>query len=288
MAKSNLNELIDWLANDPLNRFEIYDVDQEIAIQKCISYADILKKFPTAVSYFERLADDGIKTIQIVKKRKSGSAFVRESCGLNFALDTKGNVAVSGSQDRPAATPQQTHSNSLGLMGLGNPGAGNNFGLGLPDIMEMKSQADRYQELKETFVETKRRNEELEKENRKLENENLRHQLGVETKPSAIDKLVEGIANNPSALPQIIASFKGGSTPGLNAPELPKKQLSDTKSTVVDLISNNEQVQDDHVAASYYVLVEALKGNEKFLEDYSVLLNKHKLIQNGSNDNSYS
>ncbi len=286
MAKLNLNELIDWLASNPLHRFEIYDVDQNKSLQKCISYAEILKNFPTAVTYFEQMADNGIKTIQIVQKKKSGSAFVRESCGLNFALDTKGNVAVSGGQALPAATPQQPQSKPS--FGLGNPGAGNSFGLGLPEIMEMRSQADRYQELKETFSEVKRRNEDLEKENRKLENENLRHQLGVETKPSAIDKLVEGLANNPSALPQIIASFKGtGSNPGLNAPE-PQRQLSDTKSTVVDIISNNQQVQDDHVAACYYVLQESLKGNKGFLNEYQQLLINHKLIDNGSDTNNFS
>lgn len=281
MAKSNLNDLIDWLASNPIHRFEIYDVDKERTIQKCISYEDLTRDFSTAVKFFEQLADKGIKTVQIVKKRKNGSSFVREGCGLNFALSTNDNVAASGGLALPAATPQQL-TQTAGLMG-----AGNNFGLGFPEIMEMRSQADRYKELKETFSEVKKRNEDLEKENRKLENENLKFQLGIDTKPSAIDKLVEGIAANPAALPQIIASFKGASTPGLNAPE-PQKLLSDTKSTVVDLISNNQQVKDDHVAASYYVLVEALKGNEKFMDDYSELLTKHKLIQNGGNDSSFS
>lgn len=280
MAKSNLNDLIDWLASNPIHRFEIYDVDKERTIQKCISYEDLTRDFSTAVKYFEQLADKGIKTVQIVKKRKNGSSFVREGCGLNFALSTNDNVAASGGLALPAATPQQINT---GLVGTGN-----NFGLGFPEIMEMRSQADRYKELRETFSEVKKRNEDLEKENRKLENENLKFQLGIDSKPSAIDKLVEGIANNPGALPQIIASFKGGgSNLGLNAPE-PQKLLSDTKSTVVDLISNNQQVQDDHVAASYYVLVEALKGNEKFMDDYSKLLTKHKLIQNGGNDSSFS
>lgn len=286
MANSinELKKLIDWLASDPLNRFEIYDVDKNKIIQKCITYQDLTKDSPDPVEYFVKLAESGVKTVQIVQKRKNGSSFVREGCGLNFAISTNSNVVASGGQALPAATQQQSPiKNSFGLMGASNP-----FGLGLPEIMEMRSQADRYGELKETFSEIKKRNEELEKENRKLENENLRHQLGVDSKPSAIDKLVEGIANNPSALPQIIASFKGGgSNPGLNAPE-PQKILSDTKSTVVDLISNNAQVKDDHVAASYYVLVEALKGNDKFLDDYSELLTKHKLIQDGSDTNSYS
>lgn len=283
MAKSNLNDLIDWLASNPIHRFEIYDVDKEKTIQKCISYEDLTRDSSTAIQYFEQLADKGIKTVQIVKKRKNGSSFVREGCGLNFALSTNDNVAASGGLALPAATPQQIK--PYDISGLGNPG--NPFGLGAPEILDMRSKSDRYDELRKSYDEIKSENKDLVSENRKLENENLRHQLGVDSKPSAVDKLVEGIANNPGALPQIIASFKGGSVPGLNAPE-PQKLLSDTKSTVVDLISNNQQVQDDHVAASYYVLVEALKGNEKFMDDYSTLLTKHKLIQNGGNDSSFS
>lgn len=287
MAKSTneLKSLLEWLAKDPLNRFDIYDVDKEELIQKCISYEDLNRDYSTAIQYFEQLADKDIKTVQIWKKRKNGNSYKSKGCGLNFALSTNDNVAASGGLALPAATPQQSKPN-YGMSGLGNPG--NPFGLGAPEILDMRSKSDRYDELRKSYDEIKSENKDLVSENRKLENENLRHQLGIDSKPSAVDKLVEGIANNPGALPQIIASFKGGgSNLGLNAPE-PQKLLSDTKSTVVDLISNNQQVQDDHVAASYYVLVEALKGNEKFMDDYSKLLTKHKLIQNGGNDSSFS
>jgi len=282
MAKSNLNNLIDWLASNPIHRFEIYDVDKEKTIQKCVSYEDLKKDFQTAIQYFEQLADNGIKTVQIVKKRKNGSSFVREGCGLNFALSTNDNVAASGSQAQPVATPQRSQ-NNIGLMGAANP-----FGLGLPEIMDMRSNADRYKETKQALDELKKEFKELQLENKKLENENLEHQLGIKNKPSAVDKLVEGIANNPSALPQIIASFKGGgSTPGLNAPEPQKPSLSDTKCMVVDMVSN-PQIQDEHVAASYYVLIEAAKGNKKFMEEYSNLLTKYKLLENASNDTNNS
>jgi len=287
MAKSfdELKSLIDWLASNTLNRFEIYNIDKEKSITNCISYAEIVADFPTAVNYFEKLADNGIKTVQIVKKRKNGNSYKDRSCGLNFALSTNENVVAGASQALPAGTQQQSRSNSFS--GLGNPGAGAFGGLGLPDIMEMKSQSDRYQELKESYTDIKRRFEDSEKKNRNLENENLRHQLGADTKPSALEKFLEGIASNPSAIPEIVGAFKGmGSTPALNAPQLQSHQLSPTKKTVVDLISSNPQVKDDHVAASYYVLVEALKGNEHFLKDYSELLTKHNL--NGTNTNNNS
>lgn len=282
MAKPNLTDLIEWLKSNPLNRFEIYDVESGNTIEKCVSYEELT---PDPETYFLNLKEEkGIDVVQIQKKRKNGSSYIRKGCGLNFAIDTNDNVAASGSQAKPAATQQRSYSNAMN--GLGNPGTGS-FGLGLPEIMDMRSKADRYEELKAAFDKMERRNEDLEKENRKLENENLKYQLGIDSKPSAVDKLVEGLANNPQALPQIIASIKGGgSNPGLNAPET-KPQLSDTKSTVVDMISS-PQVKDDHVAASYYVLIEALKGNTEFMNEYEQLLQNHNLIQNGSNHSNNS
>ena len=279
MAKSNLNDLIDWLASNTLNRFEIYDIDKEKSIENCISYAEILVDFPTAVNYFEKLADNGIKTVQIVKKRKNGNSYNNRSCGLNFALSTKENVVASGGLASPAATEQRREKVDVD--------AWKAYGLGLPQIMQMQSQADRYNELKESSIEIIKQNKELDTDNRRLEKACLsleNDKKGLEkdsnSKPSALEKFLEGIASNPSVIPEIVGSFKGmGSTPALNAPQ--SGQLSPTKKTVVDLITSNPQVKDDHVAASYYVLVEALKGNEKFLADYSELLTKHNL--NGTN-----
>lgn len=282
MAKFDLDSLIEWLKSNPQNRFEIYDVDKQKAVTKCISYQDMVSRYGSAMGYFESLADDGVKAVQIQKKRKNGSAYVREGCGLNFALDIDDNVAASGSQAKPAATQQPSKTN-MDFGGLGSPST---FGLGLPEIMDMRSNADRFKETKEAYEELKKEFKELQLENKRLENENLRHQIGVESKPSAVDKLVEGIANNPQALPQIIASFKSsGNTPGLNSPQPEQPKLSDTKSTVIDFISN-PQINDEQVTLAYYALLEAAKGNQSFLKAYHKLLTKFDLIQYGSDDSN--
>lgn len=283
MAKENLNDLIDWLKLNERNRFEIYDYDRSTSIEKCASYNDLAHNYSSPLGYFEALADKGVKAVQIVKKIKNGSTYVREGCGLNFGLSTDTNnnvVAASGLPDSPAATQQ--HYPRPAMTGLGSP----MMGLGFPEIMTMRSQSDRYEETRRELNETKAKLERAEEKNRDLETKCLTYQLGNEGKPSSVDKLIEGIAANPAALSQIIQSFKGGA-PGLNspAPALESRKISDTKSMVVDIISNNAQLTDDHVSASYYILMESLKGNEKFLDEYLKLLIKHKIID-GSNDNS--
>lgn len=277
--KPQLLDLIEWLKSDPLHRFEIFDVDRDDTIKKCASYDDLSEGTITPIRYFENLADRGIETIQIVKKRKCGNAYVREGIGLNYGLSTEAenNVAASGVPVRPASTPQQVKTPSFS--GLGAPAT---MGLGFPEIMEMRSNSDRFQEAKRENDLLKAKCDLLIDKNQELEKANLRHEFGAESKPSSLDKLVEGIAANPAALSQIIQSIKGGA--GLNAPQqqLNQPQLSDTKSMVVDLIANNQQLSDDHVSGAYYVITEALKGNDKFINDYIKLLQQHKLIENGS------
>ncbi|MDT0643693.1 hypothetical protein RM553_12695 [Zunongwangia sp. F363] len=279
MAKRDIAEIIEWLSRNELNRLEVYNVDTEKQIEKALGYQD-LKKFDTPLGYFLALAEKGIKTIQVQRKIKNGSSWRKEGCGLNFAIDTR-NVAASGGQASPAATPQQFNSPSQGLNGAAN------FGLGLPEIMSMRSQADRFTDVKELAEELKKRNAELEADNKRLERENMRLENDIEkqSKPSAVDKLLEAFAANPEAIIGGIASLKAGQQPGLNSPQPQTPQLSDTKSQVVDTISN-PGIPDEWVAAAYYVIVQHASGNKEFQKDYEKLLIKYNLIQNASNANS--
>lgn len=292
MEKPQLNELMEWLRNNDRNRFEIYDLDKGTALHTCASYKDLTPGGTNPDVYFSKLVENGVKTVQLQKKRKNGSSYVREGCGLNFALTTEGNnsVAASGRMDSPAATQQQTLPSPFpGLMG----GAGYG-GLGMPEIMAMRSQADRFEDLKVVYAKLQKDYEDLqrslERKNediRKLETECLTNKLGSENKPSALDKLIEGLAANPSAIPSIIASFKGpaGMAPGLNA--APGVSLSDIKSQVIDTISQ-AQVTDELVEAAYHIIIEAFKGNQEFLNQYNKLLINHQLISNGSDSDNNS
>ena len=277
MAKQNLPELLEWLSQNELNRFDIYNVDTEEAIEKCVSYEALTRKFDTPIGYFEDLANNGIKTVQIWKKRKNGSSFVPKGCGLNFAISKK-NVAASGGSASPAATPQQTY-NPSGLMGA------TSHGLGLPEIMTMRSQADRFTDVKELATELKKRNAELEADNKRLERDNMRLENEIEknAKPSTVDKFLDAFAQNPQAFMAGISSLKSGNNQaGLNSPQVEEKpKLSDAKSMVVDQLAL-PQLTDQHAIGAYHLFSQALSGNQDFVNDYMELLRKFELVNNGS------
>ena len=269
MAKPQLNELIEWLRHNGRNRFEIYDVDHNRTLHKCASYDDLTSGGKTPEEYFTRLVDNGVKTVQLQKKKKQGSTYVREGCGLNYALATEpdSNVAASGRVDSPSATLQQANpaynSPFLGLMGAGT-------GLGFPEIMAMRSQSDRYEETKNHNRELLTKVERLEAENKKLETECLTQRLGAESKPSALDKLVEGIAANPAALSSIIQSFKSGNpVPGLNA--APSPTLSELKNQLVGVVSTPE-FPEKYVEAAWNTIVQYANDNQGFMSAHNQLL----------------
>lgn len=287
MAKPELIDLISWLNKNERNRFEIYDVDRQKSLEKCASYIDLSKDFEDPEGYFKSLANDGVRTVQIMQKRKNGSSYVREDCAWNYGLSTDGsaipNVAASGQSVRPAATPQQYGNPSSGL---GNP----SMGLGFPEIMAMKSQADRFEDLKLVVSQKEMDNkallskiETLEKENKTLEHANLTNELGKESKPSPLEKLLESLAANPASIPEIIKSFKGSATPALNGPSGP--QLSPTKARVVETMGNSDLL-DDHVERAFLALIQYASGNSDFVKEYEQLLIKHNLITNASNNST--
>ncbi len=277
--KPELNELFRWLQQDSYNRFEIYDVNAEKLIVSCASYDDLTKKGAiTLESYFADLVNKGIGAVQVTKKRKNGSSFTRASCGFNYGLSTgstNNNVAASGMPESPAATPQQIQHNGLAGAAPATP-----YGLSMPEVYDMRSKSDRYDDTKEENRDLKAELKLIRIERDNLKEENLGYKFGADSKPSGVDKLFEGFAQNPAALAGLLQAFKGnGASPGLNSPQAAQPQLTDLKSTVVDVIAKNEKLTDQHVHLAYFVLQEAVNGNDKFLTDYNQILLNHKLIE---------
>lgn len=232
MVQPELIDLISWLDKNDRNRFEIYDLDNRRSLKSCASYIDLTKNFENPEGYFKKLANDGVRTVQIMQKRKNGSSYSREECAWNYEISTDGsaipNVAASGQSDRPAATPQQNQP------GLGNPTTRvNKAGLSIEELLAIQ-----YDEVKAENVKLISKNERLtescqnHKEARtKAETD---HKHNTENKPSSTDKFIDMITTNPAVLGHMVAVFKPASLP---VPGLSSPQLSDVKSTLVDLIS---------------------------------------------------
>lgn len=285
MAKPQLQELFDWLQSNAGNRFEIYDVERNRTLEKCAGYDDLTSGGKSLEDYFIALADKGVGTVQIVKKRKNGSTFIREGCGLNYSLSTgaNNNVAASGSPVLPGATPQQPQY----AYGLGSPA-----GLSVPELL-----AERYRETQMTAEELKAELKKMQIENFRLDRKNLmlendlkrekeKRQEDKEKEPSMANEIVKMLIANPSLIPQILGGVKGATTPGLNAPQQTTQESEELTPTQKLVIERIKKHPDQNVTGAYYILDQAEKNNVEFLQQYHNLLTQFNIIQDGSDSES--
>ncbi len=271
MAEQSLDKIINWLKNDPLNRWEVYDVNKDEVLEKCLSFQDLNTRYTAPMDYFKELLSRGVTNVQLQRKRKNGSSYRKEGCGLNFALSQpeKRNVDASGSTVRPAATHQQSQM----FPGLGNPASGLSFS----ETIETFTRAKQHDELvaRNSLLETEVK--QLKDERDKFKEQVLRNELESNNKPSSFDKLLDKLADKPDIIPMILQQFSrpGGQSQGLNAPQQPK--LSDNKQYLIDLIGR-AQVPDDLSNAASHVIAQGLAENKAFMDQYINLLKEHQLI----------
>ncbi|WP_417885336.1 hypothetical protein [Zunongwangia sp.] len=267
MATQSLDKIIEWLKNDPLHRWEVYNIDQDSVIDKCLSYQELIDRYTSPMDYFKELLHQGVTNVQLQRKRKNGSSQRKIGCGLNYALSksSKNNVDASGSTARPAATHQQ-------FQGLGNPGTG----LGFSETMDIYTKAHQFDTLSSQYEELKTEHRTLQDKLEKYKEDSIRHEIEKKSKPSVADTLIESLAKNPEMITGIIASLKPATTSGLHAPA-PQKKLSDNKQYLTDMIAM-DNVPDDLSNAASHIIAQGLAENKDFINDYLELLKKYELI----------
>ena len=95
MAKPSLDELIEWLKQNELNRFEVFDIDADKPVNTCLSFQQLNDKW--------KVKAEGIKIIyseikQLLKNFNSWEIkHVKAHCGIegNEKADQLANLAIS-------------------------------------------------------------------------------------------------------------------------------------------------------------------------------------------------
>jgi hypothetical protein len=109
------------------------------------------------------------------------------------------------------------------------------FGLGMPEILdgyaakrENEMLKEQIRQLQQDYKEERESKQKWREKATKFERENERHvyKEDIQREPSAFDKLIEGLAANPSAIPALIGAFRGNPA-GLNSPQQPEPQTID-------------------------------------------------------------
>lgn len=221
-----LKPFIEKLNTRPAFQLDVTDCKSEKVYQRAVNQVYLDKHHGgSLVNYLNAIHAKGLEKIQLLPRLKNGSG--SKPGGISLNVDFGAGSSTAKNNDTPAEVPPQ--------MQIPQGLNGGMFGLGMPEIMdgyaakrELASKIEDYNRLLNEYKEEKQKRQDLrdklEKAERKLERYGYKEE--IQREPSAIDKLIDGIAQNPAMIPQLIGAFKGGG--GLNAPNTQNAQIADS------------------------------------------------------------
>lgn len=277
--KPNFKEIIAFLENDPLAHLEVYNANTGDVIHKALNASLATTNSGSVTAYFEGILLSGIQEIMVIQKRKNGTSWKEKMCPFSYTLSRKQATIPPGAQSQPETVVTPVVKDPFGLSS-----AAQQMGLSQPQLMSMYSNAEKLPEV------TKERNE-LRADVKKLKSDldderhkNLRHELGIEGKASAGEKLMDTLAN-PEVLTTVVSgiteAIAKAKAPGLANPAQQLQQLQtgcETKDALVKLITNAE-VTEAMAISAYHLLSHALKGNQEFVDAFGALITKHNTLK---------
>ncbi len=284
--KPDINSYRSWLDEKRINLVQVYDDCAKPINNAKFSAADIQEKFGghfMAMLEFIKTKYPHLSKIYLQKLQRHGTAYKNREDLVPFNLIDKRATGepslpnpttakpinrVEVSQVIPPQPPQVTYPNHNGH-GIGLMGA---MGLSMPDIMEMHTAKSQMPELKSRVDRLEEDKRKLEEEVKRLERENLKYELGVEGRPSSIEKLIDSISD-PDTLETLISAIKNKqeTAPGLGEPQTNSK----TKDALIKVITK-ESVTDEIATYGYNVIKLLCKGDKALA----------KLIHNHINNNT--
>lgn len=210
-----LNQLQQKLKARATFQLDVMDCVTEKYYAKAVNQAMLDEKYNgKLIDYLNSLKNAGLTKLQLIPRIKNGSGSKPGGIFVTVDFTTPQN---------PAPSPQIT-----------NPGLNGSFGLGMPEILngmtaqrELEIVKENYRKLEQDYRDEKEAKRKWRDKAEKYSRENERHQYkeDIQREPSAIDKLIDGLAQNPSAIPALIGAFKGSA--GLNSPNPSLPQVVD-------------------------------------------------------------
>lgn len=191
-----------YLKSNDKNSVEVCSYETRTLIDKDITQEYLDKNHEGSFeNYLKRLTDQNFSKFSVTEFKRSGNARIRNN-PTPYLIETKSSSSSSG-------VASQAH----GLNGhaqVAGMNAGANFGLSGAQFLETFSDARRYSDTKTELTATKEENKRLLDKIEKLKDDLNTERFNQNTKPSAVDKLVEALASNPEIVMNGLAALKGG------------------------------------------------------------------------------
>ena len=212
--------------------------------------------------------------LQIYPRRSNGSGSKAAGPAITISAESKANQPI-------LATPVAAPTNQVGLMGLSGPEIMANFS-DARLVPELKARILRLETELQTTQEAKRS---IKDKNNKLEMklERLGYKSEILRPPSALDTLLNGLAENPQSIPAILKALKP-QTAGLAGamPEQGKTLdltgLNELKTVLVNCVISFPDQINNLIYTTYKGYEE---NNQEFTTKFETLFSPLKKVNNG-------
>lgn len=273
------------------NFIDVMSLETEKFIARKLSIDKIKTNHGSLDNYFQSLVKKGIEKVQVTLRKKRGSSSVPVGAGLNIGL---GNSAPTV----PTPTPDLPPSHQMPLPAPRTAPSGSLSS----EILRFKNDTlnEKLADIKILLSEEKLKRKAQAKKIEKLDTKNrdLKAKVHLYDREKALEiqeleKSQKGFLDSDAgkellqtglSIAASLASGNANTTPGL-ASASENDNLSDAKKALIQFVEN-EMVLDEHCAAVYYALVGLVEKNEIFSKKLHELLEKHKLQNQGNENNN--
>jgi len=245
---NKLQDLIYRLQNDKYQAVTIIDNDTGEKVCNNFAGTAIIEQFENVDEYFENLQEKGHTNLQIINRKKNGSVYKTID---TFTINTDDN-----NSEHVKTKPKKKKKKK----------SKNMFGLGFPDIMDMKisvHERNRLDVENKKLIDT---NDVLKKRNDELERRELERNY-IKEKNDSFNNLLNGIIQQAPSILKSVGLVK-----------VPETALVATGLSSPDVFENMSAVQSDFIKVVKHT-------DENMLQVLYAILNK---IENNDADGSFA
>lgn len=266
---SKLDNLINNLNNDRFQAVTIVDNDTGEKICQNLLGTDIIEKYGSAEDFFDNLDSKTGLNLTIISRRKNGSVFKTVD---TFEIEP----------DEEPVKKSQGSKESIRKKKKKKKKKNEFFGLGFPDVLDMKISAFEKNRLEAENIKLAEQNDILKRRNDELERNELERKYTVQKSDSFNNMLTGLISQAPTILKAVgLKVDVPNAAIGLSAPEMEDENISPVQKEFIEVVKNTS---DEMIQILYGIIAKIESGEDNdFAVELDKVLRTFKIIQEDDN-----
>lgn len=268
---NKLTNLMERLNTDKYQAVTIINRDTGEKICNNFLGSDIIGEFGSAEEFFQDLQEKNITNLQVISRKKNGSVFkTLETFNVETETEDEDDEPIKIKKNKPKPKKKKKNKNV--------------FGLGMPEIMDMKISAFEKERLSIENAKLLQENDTLKQKNTELERRELERQYKKE-KNDSLNNLLSGIMQQAPVILKSVGLKVDVpvASAGLSNPSI--EEITENLTAVQrDFIGIVKGTDDNMLQILYTILNQITDGeNGAFAQELDKILRQFNLLQDENN-----